>query len=64
LQPRSSTLQSSLDRVEREIRDLAVEYAYAFSGDAELLFHTTDEADSQGGFNDAIRIITIFSGTV
>jgi hypothetical protein len=53
LQPRSSTLQSSLDRVEREIRDLAVEHAYAFSGDGELLFHTTDEADSQVGFNDA-----------
>jgi hypothetical protein len=53
LQPRNPTLQSSLDRVEREIRNLAVEYAFAFSLDGELLFHATDEADSQVGFNDA-----------
>ena len=53
MQPRNPTLQSSLDRVEREIRDLGFEYAYAFSLDGELLLHTTDEEDSHVGFNDA-----------
>jgi hypothetical protein len=50
---RNSLLQSTLDRVEREIRDLAVEYAFALSVDGELLFHTTDEEDSQVGFTEA-----------
>ena len=53
MQSRSSTLQSSLDRIEREIRDFAVEYAFAFSPDGTLLFQTTDEAGSRVGFNDA-----------
>lgn len=52
MRPRNSILQSTLDRVEREIRDLAVEYAFAFSVDGEPLFHTTDEEDSQVGFNE------------
>jgi len=62
LQPRSSILQSSLDRIEREIRDFAVEHAFAFSLDGELLFHTTEEADSQVGFNDAE--LALLAGTV
>lgn len=42
-----------LDRVEREIREFAVEHAFAFSVEGELLFHTTSDEDSQVGFNDA-----------
>lgn len=53
MRPRNSTLQSTLDRVEREIRDFTVEYAFAFSVDGEPLFHTTDEEDSQVGFTEA-----------
>ena len=53
MRPRNTTLCVMLDRVERELRDLAVEYAYAFSLDGNLLFHATDEADSQVSFNDA-----------
>jgi hypothetical protein len=37
LPPRNSLLQSALDRVEREIRDLAVEYAFAFSAEGDRL---------------------------
>jgi hypothetical protein len=53
LQPRNPTLQSSLDRVEREIRDLVVEHAYAVSMDGELLFHRSEDALSHIRFDHA-----------
>ena len=51
--PRNATLQSTLDRVERDIRDLAVEHAFASSPDGELLFHRTDHTVSQVRFSHA-----------
>ena len=62
MQPRNPALQVSLDRVEREIRDLAVEYAYAFSPDGELLFHRTSEAVSRVRLSHAE--LALLSGAV
>lgn len=49
--PRSLTLQARLDEVERTIRELAVEHAYAFSADGEPLFHRTTNAESEVRFD-------------
>lgn len=49
--PRSLTLQARLDEVERSIRNLAVEHAYAFSADGEQLFHRTTEDESEVRFD-------------
>ena len=51
--PRTALLESELERVEREIRSYAVEHAFAFSADGELLFHRTDETVSQVRFSHA-----------
>lgn len=51
--PRSLTLQARLDEVERSIRNLAVEHAYAFSADGEQLFHRTTEDESEVRFDSA-----------
>lgn len=62
MSPRSALLQTRLDEVERAIRDLAVEHAYAFSVDGELLLHRTDDADSKVHFDD--EAIALLPGTV
>lgn len=49
--PESLILQARLDEVERTIRELAVEHAYAFSGDGEQLFCRTTEDESEVRFD-------------
>lgn len=51
MSPRSLTLQARLDEVERTIRELAVEHAYAFSADGEPLFHRTTDSESAVRFD-------------
>jgi hypothetical protein len=62
LRPRTALLELQLDRVERKIRDFTVEHAFAFSIDGELLFHRTDDAVSQVGFDDVA--LTLLPGAV
>jgi hypothetical protein len=53
LRPRTTLLESQLDRVERLIRDQSVEHAFAFTADGKLLLHKTDDAISRVAFMDA-----------
>lgn len=44
-------LNLTLERIERQIRDLPVEHAYAFDADYRILWHATDNRASQVMFS-------------